>query len=131
MRKRLIIMSIISIVSLSFIGCIKEQVNQIEDISKNNTEVITIKDEAQEKYPYESGLTKEIKNMTKALHCTFAITDKTNLFITVEGDRAVLNTNKDKVVDYLNKDTKYSNITLIMHDSGSSVLDAFYNEKIR
>lgn len=131
MRKRLIIMSVISIISLSFMGCTKDQVDQIEDISKNNTEVITIRDEAQEKYPYESGITKEIKSMTNALHCTFAITDKTNLFITVEGDRAVLNANKQNVIDYLKKDSKYTSITLIMHDIGSSVLGAFYNQKIK
>lgn len=131
MKKKLITMLMLSIIILSFVGCTKDQVSEIEDISKNNTEVITIKDEAQEKYPYESGLTKEIKSMTNALHCTFAITDKTNLYITVEGDRAVLNANKQNIIEHLKKDTKYSNVTLIMHDEGSSVLGAFYNQRVK
>lgn len=131
MKKKLIAIFMFSIIILSFVGCSKDQVEDLNSTLKNDTEVVTIKDSGYEGYEYEVDVRNKVKELLQTSTASFAITDKINLFITVEGDRAVLNANKQKAIDYLKKDTKYNTVTLIMHDSGSSVLNAFYNEKVK
>lgn len=128
-NKLILIVTVLSILTI-LQGCGKQNDNtQAEEKPELTSTILKGEDTSGNEYEYE--VKNKCKELANANSSSFAITDNTNFFITVTGEKNEMKKNKDKVVEYLKGDTKYQTVTLMMYEDGASADNILIKEKIK